>query len=55
MIGNTFTVEPPRDFLFRRSLLNVLPEYSLDHFDLLWLPEPQDDMIGLQVLLLAAL
>ncbi len=55
MIENTFAIEPPRSILFRPPPFNVLLEYSLDHLDLLWVAEPQDYMIGLQVPLLAAL
>jgi len=54
MIGNTFAIEPPYDPFFRLSGFDILPEYSLNHLDLFWEAYAQDDMVGLQVLLLAA-
>ena len=55
MIGNAFAIEPQHDLFFGLSVLDVLSEYSLDHLNLVWEAETQDDMVGLQVLLLAAL
>ena len=54
MIGNTFAIEPPYDLFFRLSGFDILPKYSPNHLDLFWEAYAQDDMVGLQVLLLAA-